>query len=456
MAAVCLMAMSITSRAEEFSFHKEIAASSKSEESLVAAPLDAEVYAATQDGFADIRLRDAAGTELPFIIRKSQEMKTRSVRRRTWSAPRPTLKPLDDGGLEITLELGDDDPHPNGLSLITPLRNFEQRVRIQTSTDGITWDAAANETVIFDYSRYMDVRSDSVPFPETARKHIRIVIDDVTSEQQSELLELTRRLQGNTETERTERVTIDRRPFRIEKIEFWQQATQENVKGDHKRDYPIAGFKVTEDAKAQQTIITVQTHREPLTSLTIETSSRNFSRNCSVEIMDRQGVQTSWRKIGSATLSQMEFQSLKRDDREVSIPETRASELRLVIDNRDSAPLTVTSVKAEGNVYEVVFLAATNKPHQLAYGNADAREPKYDTATIQALLTESYRPEALTLGAEQRVATTPPAFNLGKLIGDPRLLTGIIVILVIALGWGLYMAVKRVDISPPTDTPNDK
>src|SRR5262249_26261559 len=152
-------------------------------------------------------------------------------------------------GLEITVERDEDDKHPrpNGLSLITPLRNFEQRVRVYTSDDGKDWQPAGDEAVIFDYSRYMDVRSDSVPFPETARRHFRIVVDDVTAEQQSQLVALTRRLQGADETERTEQVVVDRRPFRIDRVEFWREAESDQATGDEKTSYPVSKHRVEQD-----------------------------------------------------------------------------------------------------------------------------------------------------------------------------------------------------------------
>lgn len=436
-------------------YKKEVAAASKADETLVAVPLDAQVFAATQPDFADVRLLDSQEKALPFIVRKSQKLQTRSVRRRTWTAQKPSLRPLESGGLEITLTLDKDDPPPSGLSLISPLRNFEQRVRILTSSDGDAWEPIGRETVIFDYSRYMDVRNDSVPFPASTHKQIRIVIDDVTLEQQSELLELTRRLRGDDETDRTEKVTIDRRPFRIERIDFWQDGSEEKVLGNHAMDYPVAGFKVTQDEKSRQTFIAIETQREPLTSLELVTTSRNFSRGCTVEVQEQLGVQSTWKQIESTTLSRIDFKSLKREQLKIDFPETRSAQYRLVIDNRDSPPLDVTEIKAVGNVYEVVFLSATNKPHSLHYGDAKALAPSYDTVALQALLSERYRPEIVALGTEQKTDAIPSANTLVSLVNDPRLLTVIISLLVVALGWGLYAAVKRIDATspPPSDPP---
>ncbi|MBS0204148.1 MAG: hypothetical protein JSS49_14690 [Planctomycetes bacterium] len=433
-----------------FRFKKSISASAKAEESLVAVPLDSDVYAATQSDLADLRLQDEHRTNLPFLIRKSQELRAHTVRRKTWTAAKPAVRPLDNGGLEITLELDEKDPQPNGLTLVSPLHNFEQQVRILTSADGQTWEPVGGETVIFDYSRYMDVRNDNVPFPASARKHVRLIIDDVTVEQQSQLLELTRTLRDDDEVGRSEKVVIDRRPFRIERIDFWVDSSEEVGKGDHKLPYQISGYKVSEDPKTHQTIITIETRREPLTSLILESTARNFSRHCVVEIAEPQGVQTSWSQIGTATLSRLDFKDLKREELAVTFPETRAANYRLVIDNRDSSPLEVTGIKAEGNVYELVFLSAPKASCQLLYSDSEAKAPHYDTASIQTLLTESYRPEVLKLGAEEAIDGAGPAgFQWSKLINDPRVMTVVIGVLVVLLGWGLYGAVKRMDATEP-------
>lgn len=451
---VCLVTATATFATEpSLRFQKEISSSRKPDESLVAVVLDAEVYAATQVGLADLRVQNTEGGSLPFFLRKSQDFVSKSVRRKTWTATNPALKPLDDGGLEITLELGEGDTQPNGLSVITPLRNFEQRVRVFTSVNGNDWEPSGAETVIFDYSRYMDVRSDSVPFVASPRRHVRIVIDDVTSEQESELLEMTRRLRGTEDSERTERVTIDRRPFRIDRIEFYEETSQQSVKGDRKLTYPIADFQVTEDSKTNQTIVTIDTRREPLTSFRLDSPSKNFSRSCAIEVQGQQGTHGSWQQIGEATLSRIDFKTLKREQLTVSFPETRQAQYRLVIDNRDSPPLTINGIIAEGNVYEVVYFATTSKSYRLAYGDSEAKAPDYDTAAIQSLLTERFSPEVVTLGNEEKsLGAKPVGWKLSHLLNDPRILTIVIGLLVLGLGWGLYGAVKRLDTqSPPAD-----
>jgi hypothetical protein len=432
-----------------FRFSKEIKAPPLRKEELLAVTLDTEVFVATRDDLADVRLRDAEGKLVPYLLRKRETTRARAVRT-AWPARKQTARPLDDGGLEITIHFDEDEkhPHPNGLTLVSPLKNFRQRVRVFSSTDGERWEPAGEETVIFDYSRYMDVRSDSVSFPETGRRQFRIVIDDVTVELQSDLLALTRRLHGTEEIERTEQATVDRRPFRIERVDFWREEQHDRVTGDEKSAYPVAGHRVTVDREKQRTIIEVDTQRQPLTSLQLETPDRNFSRQAIVEVEKVQGVTRIWQKIGEGILSRIDFKNLKREELSISFPESRHAHYRVVIDNRDSPPLAVEGIEAEGNVYEVLYLATPERHDQLLYGAADAERPSYDTAAIQELLRSGFQPSPVDLGPEERITHGAAPIRWSKLLNNPLLQGGVVAVLVIVLGWGLYRAAKRMDRLP--------
>lgn len=418
------------------------------EESLVAIPLDADVYAATQDDLDDVRVLNAEGKPVAYVLRKVQATRSRTEHT-AWSARDPSVRPLENGGLEITLHRREEDknPPPTGILIVTPLDNFEQRVRVETSTDGQDW-AAAGESVIFDYSRYMDVRSVAVTFPAMEQRYFRITIDDVTAEQESQLIEMTRRLQGADETERTERFTVERRPFRIDRIEFVREVERAQSAGDDFSEYAVASFNVAESTEEKQTLITAGMRREPLTSLTLKTSSRNFSRRARVQIEHVDGVRHEWLTIGENTLSRIDFGAEHREELKVTFPETRAAAYRIVIDNRDSPPLSVEGVTAEGPVYEAVIFADPEAEYSLAYGDEQAQAPEYDVAALQTLLDSGVAPVRASLGIEQPLAAGPRPASWSDLLNNAPLLISLVVVLVIALGWGLYQAVKRVDSLP--------
>jgi hypothetical protein len=436
-----------------FQFSREITPPQLTQDELLAVTLDTSVFAATEAGLPDMRLHDGQGGAVAYLLRKAQATRTVTVRK-TWSSRQPDARPLEGGGLEITVELKEDDPQPTGLSLVSRLKDFEQRVHVFSSPTGEQWETLGEESVIFDYSRYMDVRRDSVRFQETPDRHFRIVIDNVTAEQESELLALTRRLRGNEETGREERVTIRRRPFRIERIDFWREDEQERSTGDKKTDYPISKYRVEQDPEKQQTIVLIDASREPLTSLELQTPEANFSRRAAVEVEKKRGVQTSWQSVGAATLSRIDFKSLQREELGITFPESRQKTYRLVIDNRDSPPLQVEGIQASGNVYEILFLASPNASYQLVYGSTTAESPQYDTAAIRRVLGEGFQPARAELGPVVPVGGPPGEFQWSNLLNNKRLLFGAIVLLVIVLAWGLFQAVKRFD-NLPDDLPSE-
>lgn len=451
----CVLTSGAVAAEPGFRFSKPVQSPALAQEELLSVTLDADIYDATGDDLRDLRLIDKSGDPTPSVLRPVKTSRSQTVRR-TWTAERPAARPLENGGLEIIVELKPNDPAANGLTLVTPLDDFEQRVRVETSTDGRAWEPAA-ESVIFDYSRYMDVRQNRLVFPKTARRHFRIIVDDVTATQESELLELTRRLQGTEETERVERLTVQRRPFRIDRVQFWRDEEQERTTGDAKGDYPPARFHVEQDAAARQTHVFVETRREPVTKLTIETDQRNFSRRASVQVEHIEGVQRTWQSLGEATLTRIDFQDLQREQLSIGFPETRRGRFRIVIENRDSPPLDVTGIAAEGNVQELVFLAAPGETYRVIYGHAGAEPADYDTAAVDELLRSGYAPTPAELGDQQVHADAdgPVARNWPALLNDPALLVGVITVLVILLALGLYQAARRVEetSSAPPDEP---
>ena len=417
-----------------FQFSRSVKPPALTQEELLGIRLDSDVYAATQPGLVDIRLLDASGTPFPSVVRKVQTTRAQTSRT-VWSAPPFTAQLLDGGGLEVTVKLSRDSAQPDGLRLITPVRDFRQRVRVFTSTDGRTWDAAGQETVVFDYSRFIDVRNDSIAFPATARRHFKIVVDDVTLEQASDLVALTRRLRGDVETEKFEQVVVERRPFRIERIEFWKDVTQTQAMGDERVAYPVTAFRVEQDAEKQQTHVMIDTHREPLTSLTIESPDRNFSRRAVVEVEIADELHKRWQTMAESTLSRVDFKTVHRELLKLEFPETRQARYRIRIDNRDSPPLEIKAVQAEGNVYELVFLATPQEDYQIVYGAPEAEPAAYDTAAIQSLLRADFKPARAELGpqAPGGSAVRPTEFKLSRWLTNPLVFGSVILVLVLIL-----------------------
>ena len=75
---------------------------------------------------------------------------------------------------------------------------------------------------------------------------------------------------------------IERRPFHIDRIQMWRMINVEGSRQPVKAELPTTAFEIENDPEAQVTRVQVRRSREPLTSLILQTSSRNFSRAASV------------------------------------------------------------------------------------------------------------------------------------------------------------------------------
>src|SRR5207248_1203416 len=110
-----------------------------------------------------------------------------------------------------------------------------------------------SDGLIFDYSRFMDVRNRDIILPANVFRRFKLEIEQVLDERESPFLELTRGARGGPKDERVEIARIERRPFRIDRINLWRTIEQESAPRPVQRSYPVEGFQVEEDAKEKAT-----------------------------------------------------------------------------------------------------------------------------------------------------------------------------------------------------------
>jgi len=452
-ALVCLLVVSSLATAQEaatYRWIREITIPAVTETSVAAAPLDAHVFRETRDGRTDLRIIDPYGEPQGFVIRPATERKSHT-RRSTWTAEQVAVKVDPTIGLQIELKLRDKEPVPSGLQIVTPLANFEHQVLVETSTDGVTWTTAGPTAMIFDYSKYVDARSDLVPMVAGEQRRFRVTIADPTAEQESQLLELHRRLRGDEVVNRDERTMIERRPFRVERIEFYRDTVESDRGEPVTTTYPETKFAVEQDIETKQTFVLVDMQYEPISEITLATEAKNFSRSAVVEAWseDHNGNQF-WRKIAGGTLTRFSIGKIQRDEVRLKVPVTYTDRYRIVIENRDSAPLPITSVTLTGPVMEVVFLVEPGQTRELEYGSPDSKAGQYDTAALSAVLATTPQIVAAELQPPRDNTNAPvrPA-RLWKPWQDKRVLVGTGLALTLLLGWGLFQASRR--ILPPVE-----
>jgi hypothetical protein len=438
-----LLALPAAAELPAFRYARSIERPASVQDEILAVTLDSPVYAASRDGFPDLRVLNEGGGETPFLVEKIRESRSESVRL-PYAAEVVSLRNLDGNRMEILLRLGKDAPAAEGLRVFTPLKNFENRVQVFGSPDGKD-GRPLTEAVIYDYSRHMDVDNRDIPLPPNAFRQFRLVFDEATAAREAEFLDLTRRQREGREVEREEQTRIQRQPLRIDRIEQWSTVVRELTAVDRDFDYTPVSFEVSRDAESQTTRVTVATRREPLTALTLHTASRNFSRPATVQVPLRQGVETRWRDVGAATLQSVHFRAIDRDRLTIPFPEQRQDTYRIIIRDQDNPSLEITGVQARGVGYRLLFLAAPERSFRLVYGAERAGRPDYETPAVLESLRSGYPPVEARLGPETVAADAPAAGTDWRQVLNSKLFLGAVIgLMVVVLAWALTAAGRRV------------
>lgn len=296
---LCCAFLSISAFAETaaaYRYSREILWKEVAQEEILAVPLDAAISAETRDGYPDVRILNAQGDETPYVLERVTESRS-ETHRENCNSELLSLQKTTANSIELVLRLDRNAPAADGLTLITPLSNYEHRIQVFGTDDGAQWSPLVKDALIFDYTRFMDIRNRDVALPPNKYRQFKIVVDEATQMQESQRLELTRTLNDGKESERAEASDLQKVPLRIDRIAFWRNSDQV-VRGiDKKFDYPDVSFQVQEDSKKHITLIDVTTRREPLTGLSLLTSARNFTRQAEVRIMARKGIEESTQPI---------------------------------------------------------------------------------------------------------------------------------------------------------------
>ena len=404
---------------------------------LVEVRLDAPLLASTQRTFADLRLFNDAGTELPRAIEPLYATQEHTVRHPV-SAKATELRELPENRIETRLELAPNEPSPKGLEIRTPLRDFIRTVRVSGSTDGQTWQLLA-DAEIFDYSRYMDIRRTEIPLPDNTCRFFSIEIGNASEERAQPLIHL---IQQNGQ-DQSRAFNILQTPFRIDGISFWNETTTLDKDKPFLQEWPHSGMTVEQDAKAQTTAITLQTAYAPISQVTLETPALNFQRTAAIQIPSLANGAATWRTLASGRFTRLDLPGLATNALSIDFPEQRTEQLRIVIENNDNPPLDITAIRTRGPVYRLLWLAEPATAYRLAFGNGKLAEPTYDLFPIRAALGKGIPAALWTLAGASPFSPAPQPFSLGEFVSRPAVFGTLLALAALALLVLLAKALKK-------------
>ena len=427
----------------DFSSTRDILSPPLSSPQLAEVRLDAPLFALVRPGFPDLRLFDAAGTELPRLVEPLFTLRQHTTRHPVSARP-AALQELPENRIEARFDLEKDAPSPNGLDIRTPLRDFIRTVRISGSPDGQTWIPLVDDAQIFDYSRYLDIRQTEIPLPSNSCRHFALEIGNASEERAQPLVHL---VQARGQDQRRAYELLQT-PFRIDGVSFWRETTTTRKDEPVLQDWPPSALAVSHNTKDHTTEITLDTAHAPVTRLVLETPDRNFRRAASVQTPTLRNGQTAWLTIARGPLTCIDIPGIATNQLAIDFPEQRAPQLRLVLDNQDNPPLAVTHVLPRGPVYRLLWLATPGTAYRLAAGHSKLPDPSYDLYAIRAALDQNLPAALCTLAPAAPVASVNPPFSLGEFLSRPLVFGSALVLAALALLALLAKALKTSTNSP--------
>jgi hypothetical protein len=303
--------------------------------------LDPAVCRASLASLRDLRIV-RAGVEVPyrFEIRSAlrEQIELQPVILNKAAVP--------DIGVQAVLDLNGHPAH-NRLRIATPLHNFKELVRIETSDDAHTWAMARGYGVIFDIAAVgRDVSDLTVDYPVSTRRYVRLTIPGWHDPEHLASAWLT----------------------------FYKETA--GIRDTVSTLTP----HVTEDPKAQTTSLVADIGFQglPYDRLNLTIDPGAFSR--SVEIATSSDAK-EWSFAGQGVISPEHVS--------IDFPDQWNRYIKITIFNRDSAPLKISRLRLSALRRLLQFPSAATGAYWLYSGNPAAKQPSYDFASPQPASTVS-------------------------------------------------------------------
>lgn len=398
---------------------------------------DSDMFEDIPDLRSDLRLADANGREVPFMVKQETRIDADTGRAEVASE----LLSLEREGNSVSLILrqtGDPLVPVSEVVLDTPDRDFDKTASVYVSSDRKNWRQVASGLPFFDYSRVVDLTNRRLEFPASTESYFKVVIDNFKEKAESPLRQLMTETRNGGDF-RSGSIALEWNDgIKITKARLFRKIPGEIPVSVN---YPVTISSI--GSRDSTTVICLKTRREPLNAFELGCGDRNFSRKVTVS---RLGDKGNWESIGSGRFEDINVKGFKRSRTRVEFPESRATDYKISVFNGDNLPLENISVKGSGPGYYAGFID-TRSPALTLYYGGKAPVPVYDLAAVTSHLANPARVEYIP-GKEQHNPLYRP--EGWKFDGNSVFILAI-VLLAFILGLILVRNIRHLKMETPED-----
>jgi len=403
--------------------------------------INEELFNALNPQDSNLRLVDSAGTETPFLLRTRKGQRSLS-QERIIPFEKISFTKLPENQIEIVMQ--NSDPRHfttplHSILLATDIKNFEKHVSLYRSDDQQSWQLITDRQPIFDYSRYIDIRSNRISFPPTAARYFKIVIANITEQQASPFTHLTRETRAGQEFSAVESSSFTRTDFRINDIALHEKITE--IIRDRALTQPCSVSDFAISTGERRSRITFTTPRTPVTEITLLTETPYYFRRFTLETS---ADTKSWQPVHSGIFSSVNADSAPREQKTIALPRpVRAAHYRLTIENNDSPPLDISGVELLAETREIIFYCTQTESYRVIYGAAEARTPVYDIGQVLAQ-TRSETTALYKAGPQLPNPGYGQAMSRRSLISRRTLMTIAVILMIAVLAWLIAKTARSI------------
>ena len=309
---------------------------------LVKMSLPVETLDSARPALEDLRLYDAAGNEVPYLIEPPVPVAEAEQDAKSFQVS------LNANATVITIETGVAQPL-DGVRLVSPATDFIKAAVVESSDDGNSWKMSAQGQPIF--SQPDGASHLLISFPPASAKWIRVTVDDGRSKPV---------------------------PFTGAMV---HAATGAPAPGE------LISAAITErDENPGETRLALNLGAANLNvaSVHLETAEPLFMRQVSVAIPIMSEDSIREETIGKGTVYRVAVEGQPPSEN-LSVPLewlVGSRELILLVNNGDSRPLPISAVRVERRLVYLVFLARQPGAYHLLTGNPRCDAARYDLASL--------------------------------------------------------------------------
>jgi len=324
----------------QWQFRKRIAATGG--DGFVRVLVDDELHDRSAATLSDMRVINAEGLEVPFVILRGEEWRTSE--QRVGKVLNNSIDPR--GNSTLVLDLAERGISHNQVRLVLDGHNYRKRVEIHGGDDSRTWNLLRNDGAIFDFSSRDDsIAQTTVRYPASIFRYLKIVI---LNEGAPPLI--VRDVLSSLET-------YPARKTRMVKTQIISRVREASY-------------------KQSVLLVDVGNKNIPFLQVSLQTSLENFYRTVYILAGNDSGAM---RRIGTDVVFRYRTPSFNNEKLHITFPTTPARYVKIVFLDGDDQPVPISDAHAMALQYTVVFRPEEN-PQWMLFANPRAIAPSYDLA----------------------------------------------------------------------------